>query len=662
VRKFLLGVVAVPLLALSLASACGSDEQKNDETKEPLDPKAASEWPMYGHNLAGTRASADTTLSVKNVKKLVRKWEKWLPRCTATPAVVDGRVYVGDWFGNVHAFAVPNGAALWRQKVSDFAIDDSPTIADGKLFIGDGSGTVHARDAITGNKVWSTEIDPHPQAHVYSSPIFIEGMILIGSAALELVSGGANHDFTFTGALVALDAKTGAERWRTPVAFDDGTRSGAGVSVWSSFVVDEARGMAFIGTGQSYEAPASEFADSLIAVDYRTGDIKWHQQYTKNDVFVIGRAQGPDADIGATPNLFTVKGVDAVGVGDKAGNYAVFKRDTGEPLWPGEPLEPDAAPRPGFKKISKGSPQGGFMDSAAYAKGVLYMASNEVVSAIDDPLPTDKHFILAVQADTAKTLWKKEKPYSSVGGLAYANGLVFNIANDGTLYAVDAKNGEELWKDELSVIENGQVKKVAAASGPSIAGGKVFACHGFSFFKTGASPEVRGGLIAYGLPGGDDGGPEAAVEEDSGSGGGICETDAGVSECKRIGLQEGTCEQVVSCACDKCTCELERCQALPSCVAIRQCGIRTGCAAEPLSCYVGPALCKDVIDQNGGAMAQATLLALQLGNCTKEQQCPVQCGDGGSSTDAGDASSDAARDGGTTDASRDAASADVGPG
>ncbi|HMJ13635.1 MAG TPA: PQQ-binding-like beta-propeller repeat protein, partial [Polyangiaceae bacterium] len=298
------------------------------------------------------------------------------------------------------------------------------------------------------------------------------------------------------------------------------------------------------------------------------------------------------------------------------------------------------------------------MDSAAYANGVLYMASNEVVSAIDDPQPTDKHVILAVQADTAKTLWKKEKPYSSVGGLAYANGLVFNIANDGTLYAVDAKNGEELWKDELSVIENGERKKVVAASGPSIAGGKLFACHGFAFFKTGASPEVRGGLIAYGLPGGDDGGPEAAIDEDSGGTGGICETDAGVSECKRVGTAEGTCDEVVNCACEKCTCELERCQALPSCVAIRQCAIRTGCAANPISCYVGPAPCKDVIDQNGGAMAQATLLALQLGNCTTEQKCPVMCGDGGSSSDGGDA----AREGGTTDASRDATSADVGPG
>jgi polyvinyl alcohol dehydrogenase (cytochrome) len=617
---------------------------------------------MYGHDLAGTRASPDKTLTVKNVAKLERKWEKSLPRCTATPAVVDGKVYVGDWFGNVHAFAASNGAALWRTKVSEFAIDDSPAVVGGKLFIGDGGGSLHALDANSGAAVWSKELDPHPQAHVYSSPTFIDGKILIGSAALELVSGTAEHDFTFKGSLIALDAETGEQVWRKWVAFDDGVQSGAGVSVWSSFVVDEARGLAFIGTGQSYEAPASEFSDSLIALDYTTGIIKWHRQYTKNDVFVIARMQGPDADIGATPNLIQVKGVDAVGVGDKAGNYAVFNRDTGEPLWPGESLAEGEAPRPGFKKVSKGSAQGGFMDSAAYANGVLYMASNDVVGAIDDPQPTDKHVILAVKADTAKTIWKKERTYPSVGGLAYTNGLVLNISTDGTLYALNAKNGEELWKDELTTIYKGERRKVVAASGPSIAAGRVFACHGFAFFKTGTNPDVYGGLIAYGLPGDSDGGgPEAAVDEDTGAAG-SCETPDGVSECRRTGSAEGLCQEVVSCACERCTCELERCQASPGCVAIRQCAIRTGCATAPISCYIGPAPCKDVIDQNGGAMAQATLLALQVGDCALKQGCPVLCGDGGSSTDGGEGGADASTDGASSDAARDATTSDVGPG
>jgi polyvinyl alcohol dehydrogenase (cytochrome) len=650
----LLGVAALPLLALFLGSACGSDEERGEETKdastEPTDPKAASEWPMYGHNLAGTRASADKTLTVKNVAKLERKWEKSLPRCTATPAVVAGTVFVGDWFGNLHAFAASNGAALWRQKISEFAVDDSPAIVAGKLFIGDAGGTLHARDATTGAKLWATELDPHPQAHVYSSPVYVDGKILIGSAALELVNGGPEHDFTFKGSLVALDAETGREAWRTWVTLDDGVHSGAGVSVWSSFVVDEARGLAFIGTGQSYEAPASELSDSLIALDYRTGTIKWSQQYTKDDVFVLTRIQGPDADIGATPNLFKVKGVDAVGVGDKAGNYAVFNRETGEPLWPGESLVDGGAPRPGFKKVSKGSAQGGFMDSAAYANGVLYMAANDYVAAIDDPSETDKHVVLAVQADTGKTLWRKERTYPSVGGLAFANGLVFNISTDGTLYALDAKNGEELWKEEFKAEVNGELRKIVAASGPSIAAGRVYACYGFSFFKTGADPDVVGGLVAYGLPGDSDGGgPDAAVEEDAGEGG-LCATDAGPSECRRLAPTEDTCPEVENCACDQCACELERCRAVPGCMEVRKCAIQTGCATAPLSCYLGAASpCKEVIDQHGGPTGQATLTSVQAGDCSLKKACPVLCGDGGRS------------DGGTTDAARDAKT-DLGPG
>jgi polyvinyl alcohol dehydrogenase (cytochrome) len=654
VRKFLLGIAAAPLLVLLLAAACGTDEKHSSDDKDastgPVDPKAASEWPMYGHNLAGTRASADKTLTVKNVGRLERKWQKSLPRCTATPAVVGGVVYVGDWYGHVHAFAASNGAALWRQKISEFAVDDSPAIVGDKLYIGDAGGTVYARDVNTGAPIWDTEIDSHPQAHVYSSPIYVDGKILIGSAALELVNGGPEDDFTFKGSLVALDAETGDEVWRRWVAFDDG-KSGAGVSVWSSFVVDEKRGLAFIGTGQGYEAPASEFSDSLIAVDYRTGVIKWHQQYTKDDVFVLTRIQGPDADIGATPNLFTVKGVDAVGVGDKAGNYAVFNRETGEPLWPGESLVDGGAPRPGFKKVSKGSAQGGFMDSAAYSNGTLYMAANDYVAAIDDPSETDKHVVLAVQADTGKTLWRKERTYPSVGGLAFANGLVFNISTDGAVYALDAKNGEELWKDEFKAVVDGELRKIVAASGPSIAAGRVFACYGFSFFKTGADPDVVGGLVAYGLPGDSDGGgPEAGVDEDGGEGG-ACLTDAGLNECRRLGQNEGTCSEVESCGCDRCACELERCRAVPGCMAVRKCAIDTGCATAPLSCYLGAASpCKEVIDQHGGPTGQATMTSVQVGDCALKKGCPVLCGDGGRT------------DGGTTDAAREATSGDVGPG
>src|SRR6201999_1617134 len=187
------------------------------------------------------------------------------------------------------------------------------------IVVGDGIGALYALDLANGNQLWKATIDTHHAAHVWSSPTYVDGLILIGSASLELIE---KNNYTFRGSIVGLNATDGKEKWRTPVSVNNGAPAGAGVSVWSSFVFDQPRGLAFIGTGQSYVAPPSDLEDSLLAVDYATGNIRWHQAFSWEDAFTpFSPAPRQDSDFGATPNLFTVHGMDAVGVGDKAGKY-----------------------------------------------------------------------------------------------------------------------------------------------------------------------------------------------------------------------------------------------------------------------------------------------------------------------------------------------------
>jgi hypothetical protein len=63
--------------------------------------------------------------------------------------------------------------------------------------------------------------------------------------------------------------------------------------------------------------------------------------------------------------------------------------------------------------------------------------------------------------------------------------------------------------------------------------------------------------------------------------GGACKGDdpAVVSECKSTGAAEGTCSTLVDCACTKCACELQVCEDIPTCTAIRDCALRTGCCS-----------------------------------------------------------------------------------
>jgi polyvinyl alcohol dehydrogenase (cytochrome) len=459
------------VLSAAALGCSGSEEEKTP----PADLSVV--WPMYGGTPEATRASSDTKVSTDNVAGLVRKWEAKVKRCTATPAVGGGAVYFGDWGGSAFAHRATTGELIWSARLSSFALDSSPLLMGDKVYFADGGGTLHAVSRANGTILWSKELDDHPTAHLFSSPVGFENLVLIGVASQELVSSKA--DYTFKGSLLAVDATSGNIVWKTFVTEDDAT-SGAGCSVWSSFAIDPALRLAYIGVGQTYEQPASPYSDALVAVRIDSGEIAWHRQYTPNDVFVIGRPQGPDFDIGAAPNVFSVDGMDLVGVGDKGGNFAAFHRDNGEPAW-------------GPIRLSNGSAQGGVMDPAAFANGILYMASNDIMgSGIDDPLPGDIHVVRAVNAANGSTVWEQRKTFPSVGGLTFSNGLVFNISTDGTVYALDAVNGDQLWSDPMGTI---------AAAGVTVADGMVYACNGFGFFKTitgGAA--ITGSLVAYGLP------------------------------------------------------------------------------------------------------------------------------------------------------------------
>ena len=110
-----------------------------------------------------------------------------------------------------------------------------------------------------------------------------------------------------------------------------------GVDVWGEITVDEKRGIAYFPVSSAkYELYGGDrpgnnlFADSLLALDARTGKYLWHFQTVHHDIW--------DYDPTAAPQLATVKHdgktVDAVALASKNGFLYVFDRVTGKPLWP----------------------------------------------------------------------------------------------------------------------------------------------------------------------------------------------------------------------------------------------------------------------------------------------------------------------------------------
>ena len=161
---------------------------------------------------------------------------------------------------------------------------------------------------------------------------------------------------TFRGSVAALDLKTGKLLWKTSMVpeptkvvreKDSGLKvSGpAGAAIWSAPSLDLKRGLAYVVTGDSYTDVDTVGADAIVALDLKTGAIRWRRQVTQNDNFVMGcgpsstsgncpTPMGPDYDFGATPILMTLKGGKQVLVaGQKSGIVYGLDPDKGSLIW-----------------------------------------------------------------------------------------------------------------------------------------------------------------------------------------------------------------------------------------------------------------------------------------------------------------------------------------
>jgi len=461
-------VVALVAVAGLVAAACAGGGSGGDggEAAGPAEAeRPPAEWLRVGLDLANTRAvTGETALDVDSVAGLAPAWDvRGIDGMSGTPAVSGGVVYFGDWTGHVRALNRDDGTEVWNRRLGDRYIGGSVALDGDHVYAGTFDGRIVALARDTGEPVWDTQIGDHPKAVIFGSPVVVDGLVVVGVASFEVfVTGNPN---TFRGHIVALDAATGAERWRFYVTAGDATQA-AGVSIWSSPAIDTERGVAYIGTGQSYGLPASPLSDSLLALDLQTGEEVWHTQFTADDAWTLAQPTGLDADVGAMPNLFPVNGKDAVGVGDKAGTYRALDRETGEILWEA-PLTP-------------GGTQGGVMASAAVAGGIVYVTSNDASRDAN---------MAALDADTGEEVWRAQLGAHVTGPVTWANGVLYVSDDSGRIDAYDAADGSRLWSYDVPF---------PAAGGIAVVDGVVYA--GWGWWLANPPANADGGVIAFAVP------------------------------------------------------------------------------------------------------------------------------------------------------------------
>jgi quinoprotein glucose dehydrogenase len=328
-------------------------------------------WTSYEGDAGATHYSALKQIDRSNVRQLQVAWSYPIGDNSSygfNPVVIDSMMYVLGKGSSVVAIHAANGREIWSQPLSDnngtitnrgIMYWESPDRSDRRVLTSKGNN-LYAIDASTGRlvpffgaggKVDLREgygVDPKliGRGQSPSPGRVFENLVILGTATGEeygAVPGDIRAFDARTGRLVwsfhtiPRPGEFGYESWPADAWQRTGKDRIGGVNAWGGLSVDEERGIVYVPLGSaSYDfygadrLGANLFANSLVALDARTGKRIWHFQTTHHDLW--------DYDLVTTPTLLTVrhegKMVDAVAQASKQGFLFVFDRVTGEPLWP----------------------------------------------------------------------------------------------------------------------------------------------------------------------------------------------------------------------------------------------------------------------------------------------------------------------------------------
>jgi polyvinyl alcohol dehydrogenase (cytochrome) len=512
------------------------------KTNPPI--KADSgDWPSAAVDAASSRYQPNPGLESKDIPKLQLKWAFSMTG-GGQPTVIGNWLFVTNRGGQFYALDAKTGCVHWVvnevvSRTTPMVIRSSISPSGWVSFVGVASRAVMAFDAQSGAVLWTSPVlEEHPASSLTGSPVVSGDQLFVPISSIEEAFAMRKEYVccTFRGALAALDLKTGQLQWKTPMitgAMQAVHKEGApkdlqgpaGAAVWASPTVDAARGLVYVVTGDSYTDVDTNGTDAIVALEMKTGGVKWRNQVTAHDNFVMGcgpksvsgncpTPMGPDYDFGVTPILFSLKhGKQALLTGQKSGVAYAFDPDSGALLWK--------------TTVGDGSALGGIEWGVAADREYFFVPVSDIgrllhFNGVADE-PAGRPGIYALDPENGRVVWQhpapnapchyasdKDKPSMCVRSQSAAPaaipGAVFQGGIDGWFRAYDSRNGNILWEysttaqtyDTVNGIK-GQPGGAIDGMGPAIAGGMVYTLSGFNGAARIGSNGVNV-LLAFGLP------------------------------------------------------------------------------------------------------------------------------------------------------------------
>ena len=329
----------------------------------------SADWPVYGGSEDHTHYTTLSQISPANVKQLKVAWTYDTKdsfagsEMQANPIVIDGVMYATTPKLHVIALNAATGVPIWRFDPNNGAPPASRFRHRGVVVTGDRvlfnyRNRLYALNRKTGRPITtfgdSGWVDlrqglgrPVEGLSVSASTpgVVFEDLLIIGSSVPEALPSAP-------GDIRAFDINTGALRWSfhtIPHPGEPGYETwppdawkiAGGANAWAGVTIDTKRAMVFAATGSaSYDFYGANrlgdnlYANSVLALDARTGKYVWHYQVLKHDLW--------DRDLPAAPALVTItrggRKIDAVAQITKTGHTWLFERERGTPLFPVEEL------------------------------------------------------------------------------------------------------------------------------------------------------------------------------------------------------------------------------------------------------------------------------------------------------------------------------------
>lgn len=325
-------------------------------------------------DITNNAVATNSQITSKNVCNLRLKWFfKTRYVVTSNPIVRGDCLYFTDWGGNAYCVNKYTGELLWKLHIyspptynpcltqSDFYSVPYPWtgFAGSGLIVGKtwyltscggrpgtplnngATSKLFAIDIKHAKVLYSNTISSSKWGCALADLLYFDGLLYVGICGVDQIAKkyALSNDLPFTpttkGSVVAIKASTGMIAWTVDLTslLPEDLPHATGLGIYSSFSLCPKTGMLYLATGSNYSRPPSVLNNSLVALNYKTGDFIWDFHPESDKLLPPSLFQKFSTVFTSGPQIFDYyqeeDRIPSIGIADYTGHYYIINRVTG---------------------------------------------------------------------------------------------------------------------------------------------------------------------------------------------------------------------------------------------------------------------------------------------------------------------------------------------